>query len=333
MGPNVGERVRTLSGTTPSALGLHLGNYCGAVRQWIDLQSRGEALYFIADYHALTTVRDPASLAANSHAVALDYLALGLDPARAILFRQSDVPEVCELTWILSTVTPMGLLERCHAFKDKVAQGIPSDHGLFAYPVLMAADILIYRSTLVPVGEDQKQHVEVTRDIALKFNGTYGDVLTLPEPYIAPGVERVPGVDGRKMSKSYGNDVRIFDPEKQVRKMIMSITTDSRGVADAKVPEGNTIYELYRLIAPEAATADLARRFRAGGLGYGDAKKELADRFFERFEPMRRRRAELAAEPERVEEILRDGAARARAIAIDTMASVRKAVGIGRRAR
>ena len=223
----------TLSGLTPTSSGIHLGNYFGAVRQWIDLQKEGGAHYFIATYHALTSVKDPEVLAGNIFGVACDYLALGLDPEKALIYRQEDVPEVCELSWILSTLTPMGLLERCHAYKDKVEKGISADHGLFAYPVLMAADILIVRSHRVPVGQDQKQHVEVTRDIAGKFNQLYGDVFPLPEPFILEGsAAKVPGIDGQKMSKSYGNDLGIFEPEKKLRKKVMSIITDSQGVDD-----------------------------------------------------------------------------------------------------
>ena len=328
--------MRALSGAQPSGDGLHVGKYFGAVRQWIDLQDRaaasgGDSFYFIAQYHALTTVRDPARMAEFTRAVALDYLSLGLDPDKATLFRQSDVPEVHELAWALSSVTPMGLLERCHAYKDKVAQGIPPDHGLFAYPVLMAADILIFLSTHVPVGDDQKQHVEVTRDIAAKFNQTYEEVFPLPEPYIVAGVGRVPGTDGRKMSSSYGNDVRIFDPEKKVRKAIMGIVTDSQGVKEPKEPEGNTIYELYRLVASAGQTAELADRFRTGGLGYGDAKKLLFEAFLDYFGPARQRRAELIARPDEVEAILQEGGRRARDIARATVDRVRDVTGVSRR--
>ncbi|MEE8142125.1 MAG: tryptophan--tRNA ligase [Planctomycetota bacterium] len=322
--------MRILSGTTPTGE-LHLGNYFGAVRQWVELQSRGEALFFIADYHALTTVRDAETMASNVRAVALAYLALGLDPERTVLFRHSDVPEVCELTWILSTVTPMGLLERCHAYKDKVAQGISSDHGLFTYPVLMASDILIYRSDLVPVGQDQKQHVEVTRDIAIKFNQSYGDVFPLPEAHILEQVAKVPGVDGRKMSKSYCNDIRIFDPEKQVRKKIFSIVTDSAGLEDAKEPQGNIIFELYKLLAPPEKVQELAERFRAGGMGYGHAKESLFEEFMDRFGSMRKKHQELANDLSHVEEILESGARKARNLARETMEAVREATGLSRR--
>jgi tryptophanyl-tRNA synthetase len=319
--------MRILSGLTPSGA-IHLGNYFGAVRQWIELQDKGEAFYFIANYHALTSVRNAEVLSKNTFDVALDYLALGLDPERAVLWRQSDVHEVCELAWILTTVTPMGLLERCHAYKDKVAQGMSPDHGLFAYPVLMAADILLFDSDKVPVGEDQKQHIEVTRDIAIKFNMTYREVFKLPEEFIAPGVGRVPGVDGRKMSSSYGNDIKIFESPDKVRKKIMSIVTDSKGVDEAKDPEGNVIFELYKLMARPEQIEELAGRYRAGGMGYGHAKQALFDAFLEKFGPARERRAQLAQEPDKVEALLQRGAEKARAIARETMGKVRRAVGI-----
>jgi tryptophanyl-tRNA synthetase len=319
--------MRILSGLTPSGA-IHLGNYFGAVRQWIELQDRGEAFYFIANYHALTSVRNAEVLSKNTFDVALDYLALGLDPERAVLWRQSDVHEVCELAWILTTVTPMGLLERCHAYKDKVSQGMSPDHGLFAYPVLMAADILLFNSDKVPVGEDQKQHIEVTRDIAIKLNATYGELFKLPEEFIAAGVGRVPGVDGRKMSSSYGNDIRIFESADKIRKKIMSIVTDSKGVEEAKEPEGSVIFELYKLMARPEQIDELAERYRAGGMGYGHAKQALFDAFLEKFGPARERRAELAKEPDKVEAILQRGAEKARAIALETMGKVRRAVGI-----
>ena len=323
--------MRILSGLTPSSAGIHLGNYYGAIRRWIALQEKNEAFYFVATYHAMTSLRSAADLRRNQLEVALDYLALGLDPARATLYRQQDVPEVTELAWILSTVTPMGLLERCHAYKDKVAKGLPADHGLFAYPVLMAADILIVRAAGVPVGQDQKQHVEVARDIALKFNQAYGEVFAIPEPLIAEGAAaKVPGIDGQKMSKSYGNDLRIFDPEKKLRKQVMAIVTDSKGVDEPKEPAGNTIYELYRLVAePEEADA-MADRFRAAGTGYGygRAKQELNEALLERFAPARKRREELAADLGEVEMILRAGAEKVRPVIAETMDAVRRATGL-----
>ncbi len=322
--------MRVLSGATPSAEGIHLGNYFGAVREWIGLQSEPnyETLYFIADYHALISVRDPETFRKNCLAVALDYLALGLDPNRAILYRQSDLPEVCELTWILTTLTPMGLLERCHAYKDKVAHGIPADHGLFAYPVLMAADILLPRSDLVPVGQDQKQHVEVTRDIAMKFNQAYGEVFPLPEPKINPNTAKVPGIDGQKMSKSYKNDVKIFETEKRIRKTIMKIVTDSKEVDESKEPEGNTIFELYKLMATEPEVQELADKFRAGGFGYGEAKQTLFEKFMETFSAAREKRSQLEQNLGEVEDVLREGARRAREYASETMELVHNAVGL-----
>ncbi len=327
--------MRILSGCQPTA-SLHLGNYFGAVRQFIDLQEKvhaegGDAFYFLADYHALTTVRDADTLARQTHDWALAYLALGLDPDKATLFRQSDVPHVCELAWVFSTVTPMGLLQRCHSYKDKVQAGISPDHGLFAYPVLMAADILIVRSSHVPVGDDQKQHLEVTRDIALKFNQTYRNVFPLPDAFIPKDFGKIPGVDGRKMSGSYGNSIPIFGAEKKTRKTIMSIVTDSKGVDEPKEPEGNTVFELFKLVASQEQVDDLAARFRAPGLGYGHAKQEFFEAFMDHFGPYRKRREELEGKPDYVEDVLQAGAERARAEADETMALVRDATGVSRR--
>ena len=319
--------MRYLSGIQPSGT-PHLGNYFGAMRQHVARQSLGECFFFIADLHALTTVHDAAAMRAYTRELATDYLAVGIDPERAVFFRQSDVPEVPELTWILSTVTPMGLLERCHSYKDKVAKGIEASHGLFAYPVLMAADILIYDSHRVPVGEDQIQHVEVTRDIAGYFNRAYGEILVLPEHEVEPTTRLVPGVDGKKMSKSYGNTLEMFAPEKELKKRVMAITTDSKAVGEPKDPEGNTIFQLYRLMASPQETEAMAERFREGGYGYGDAKKELLAKILDHFAPYRRRREELLSDPARVEAVLRDGARRARAVARATLDRVRKAVGL-----
>jgi len=330
--------VRVLSGVQPSGK-LHLGNYFGAIRQFVELQREHEGLYFIADLHALTTIRDAARLRALSRDVALDYLALGLDPERAILFRQSDVPEVTELSWILSTVTPMGLLERAHSYKDKVARGISPDHGLFAYPVLMAADILVYGSDTVPVGKDQKQHLEIARDIAVKFNQTYapgfdartgaGAILRLPEPLILEETAVVPGTDGEKMSKSYGNTIDIFGDEKALKKAIMGIVTDSAPVEAPKDPEPSTVYRLLKLLCDGPEIAAIADAFRRGGTGYGDFKKRLLERVLARFGPARARRRELEGDPAHVEAVLRRGAERARALAGEVMAKVRGAVGLG----
>jgi tryptophanyl-tRNA synthetase len=319
--------MRYLSGIQPSGI-LHIGNYFGAMRQHVARQTMGESYYFIADLHALTTVRDPAELRRYTTELAIAYLAVGLDPEKSVFFRQSDVPEVPQLTWVLSTVTPMGLLERCHSYKDKVAKGIDFSHGLFAYPVLMAADILIYDSNRVPVGEDQVQHVEVTRDIAGHFNNTYGETLVLPEHEVEPTTRVVPGVDGKKMSKSYGNTIEMFAPEKAMRQRIMSITTDSKTVTEPKDPEGNTVFMLYKLVATPAEAEEMAARFRAGGYGYGDAKKELARKVLEYFAPFRERREKLLADPGFVDDVLHDGAARARKVASATLARVRKAVGL-----
>jgi tryptophanyl-tRNA synthetase len=267
--------VRVLSGIQPSGDALHLGNYFGALRQFVALQEEHEMLLFIADYHSMNSVRDGAARRANTHAVALDYLACGIDPKRAMLFRQSDMPEVTELSWLLSTVTPMGLLERGHAYKDKVAQGQSADHGLFAYPVLQAADILLYHSDLVPVGQDQKQHIEMARDIAQRFNHIYGEeLLVVPEPYIPEEVAVVPGTDGRKMSKSYGNAIAMFGKPKEVKKSVMGIVTDSTPVEDPKEPTGH-LFALWSLFADEGERDDLFARARAGGLGYGEVYQKI----------------------------------------------------------
>lgn len=318
--------MRVLSGVQPTGK-LHIGNYFGAIRQYVHLQDEHEGYYFMANYHALTTVHDGALLRQQTLDVAADFLALGLDPAKAVIFRQSDIPEVTELTWILSTICPMGLLQRCHAYKDKVSQGLPSDHGLFAYPVLMAADILIYNSNLVPVGQDQKQHIEVTQDLGQRFNYMYGDILTIPEPYILENTAIVPGLDGRKMSKSYDNTIGIFDPDKVVKKKIMGIVTDSTPVEDPKDPDNNTIFQLYSLFATPEQKAEMAQSFRAGGVGYGEYKKQLLAAFTEYFGKQRARRAELESDPGYVEDVLAEGAKKARAVARETLDRVRTAVG------
>jgi tryptophanyl-tRNA synthetase len=319
--------MRILSGIQPSGR-LHLGNYFGMMKPAIELQNRGEAYLFIADYHALTTVSDPESLRRGSRDVALDFLACGLDPKRAVFFRQSDVPAVTELTWLLSVVTPMGLLERCHSYKDKIARGIAPSHGLFAYPVLMAADILAYQSNLVPVGRDQKQHVEVTRDIALKFNAQYGEVFTIPEPSILETVAVVPGLDGQKMSKSYDNHVELFGEEKDTRARIMRIVTDSKALQDPKDPDTCNVFALYRLFASDEQREAMAQRYRAGGFGYGQAKKELFAIMWEHFRPFREKRAELLKNPDFVDTVLREGGERAREEAGQTLRKARHAVGL-----
>jgi tryptophanyl-tRNA synthetase len=319
--------MRILSGIQPTGV-LHIGNYFGMMRPAIALQAQGEAFYFIADYHALTTIDNPETLRANSRQVALDFLACGLDPDRAALFRQSDVPQVTELAWILSTVTPKALLERAHSYKDKIARGLPASAGLFTYPVLMAADILIYDSDVVPVGTDQKQHLEMTRDIALKFNETFSGDLKLPEPHIQPATETVPGTDGQKMSKSYGNTIDIFGDEKETRKRVMSIVTDSSPVEASKDPDNSTIFQLYCLFATKEETAAMREAFQHGGTGYGEFKKQLFAKLWEYFEPMRKRRAEILAEPGYIDAVLDRGAQRANEIAGKVMARVREAVGL-----
>lgn len=319
--------MRILSGIQPSGV-LHIGNYFGMMRPAIALQAEGEAFYFIADYHALTSLKDPETLRENGRRVALDFLACGLDPERAALFRQSDVPQVTELAWILSTVAPMGLLERAHSYKDKVARGMSASAGLFTYPILMAADILIYDSDLVPVGKDQKQHIEITRDLAVKMNETFGAVLKLPEPRIQKETETVPGIDGQKMSKSYGNTVDIFGNEKDVRKQVMSIVTDSSPVEAPKDPDSSTIFQLHSLFASPEESAALREAFERGGTGYGDFKKQLFAKLWDHFEPMRKRRTEILNDPGYVDGVLERGAQRAHEVADKVMARVRAAVGL-----
>ncbi len=319
--------MRILSGIQPTGV-LHIGNYFGMMRPAIALQDEGEAFYFIADYHALTSIQDPAVLREYTRRVALDFLACGLDPERAALFRQSDVPAVTELAWILSTVTPMGLLERSHSYKDKLARGAPASAGLFTYPVLMAADILIYDSDVVPVGKDQKQHLEITRDLAVKMNETYGDVFKLPEPRINPATEVVPGLDGQKMSKSYGNTIEIFGEEKETRKRVMSIVTDSTPVEAPKDPKASSIYHLYSLFVSEAEAAAMGEAFRRGGTGYGEFKKQLFEKLWEYFSPMRKRRDEIMADKSYIDNVLARGAVRANEVAGQVMKRVRDAVGL-----
>src|SRR5437660_2444801 len=319
--------MRILSGIQPSGV-LHIGNYFGMMRPAIALQAEGEAFYFIADYHALTSLRDPKALRENSRRVALDFLACGLDPKRGALFLQSDVPQVTELAWILSTVTPVGLLERAHSYKDKLARGLPASAGLFTYPVLMAADILIYDSDLVPVGKDQKQHLEMTRDIAVKFNETFGDCFKLPEPQIQAATETVPGIDGQKMSKSYGNTIDIFGEEKETRKRVMSMVTDSQPVEAPKNPDTSTIFQLFSLFGSKDEIAEMRDQFRKGGIGYGEFKKQLFEKLWDYFAPMRKRRQELLRDKNYINDVLERGAERANAIAHEVMKHVRKAVGL-----
>jgi tryptophanyl-tRNA synthetase len=320
--------MRILSGIQPSGL-LHIGNYFGMMRPAIALQQEGETFYFIADFHALTTLRDPAALRANSRRVAVDFLACGFDPKKGALFRQSDVAEVAELAWILSTVTPLSRLELAHSYKDKVARGMAANAGLFTYPVLMAADILIYDSDLVPVGKDQKQHIEITRDLAARFNETFkAETFRLPEPRIQPATETVPGIDGQKMSKSYGNTIDLFGDEKETRKRVMSIVTDSAPVEAPKDAANSTIFQLYSLVADSAGSSEMRAAFERGGVGYGDFKKELFAKLWAYFAPMRARRAEIMAQPNYVDDVLAEGAKRAREIAKRVMERVRHAVGL-----
>ena len=319
--------MRILSGIQPTGL-PHLGNYFGMMKSAIELQDRGEALYFIADLHALTTVRDPEALRRNSREVAIDFLACGLDPRKACLFRQSDIACIPELSWILSTVTPMGLLERCHSYKDKLAKGLHASLGLFSYPVLMAADILAYDSDVVPVGKDQKQHLEVTRDIAIKINELYGEVFKLPEPMIRDESSAIPGTDGAKMSKSYGNTVELFLEEGALKKKIMGIQTDSTPVESPKPIEGSAILGIYRHVASPSDYAEMEAEFLSGGKGYGDFKKRLLGAVWEYFAPMRRQRERIAADPGEVDRLLGEGAARATAIAAPVMERLRKAIGL-----
>ncbi len=320
--------MRILTGIQPSGT-LHIGNYFGAIKPAVELQDRGDAFYFIADYHSMTSLTDAAQRRKNSYEVALDFLACGLDPKRSVFWLQSDMPEVAELFWILGTLTPMGLLERAHSFKDKTARGLSANFGLFAYPVLMAADILLCNANLVPVGKDQKQHLEMTRDIAIKFNQTYGETFVVPEPEIRDEVATVPGLDGQKMSKSYNNTLEIFGEEKAVRKKIMSIVMDSRAPAEPKPDaDKNIAIQLLRLVAPAETSLEFEDRLRLGGLGYGDLKKVLFEHYWNYFSPARARRAELAANPDYVVSVLKEGALRARAVASPVLAAARRACGL-----
>ena len=320
--------MRILSGIQPSGA-LHLGNYFGMMRPAIELQEKGEALYFIADYHSMTSLFDPVERRQNTLDVALDFLACGLDPKKAVFFKQSDVPEVTELAWLLSTVTPMGLLERAHSYKDKTAKGIAASHSLFAYPVLMAADILIYDSNVVPVGQDQKQHVEVTRAIAVKFNEQYGQTFVIPEPQIRGEVAKVPGLDGEKMSKSYGNTLEIFGDEKALRKKVMGIKMDSRTPTEPKPDaDQNLAIQILKLVAPAAEAQSVEERLRAGGFGYGDLKKALFEHYWNYFTEARTKRAELAANMDYVNQVLADGAAKARTKAREVLKRARKNCGL-----
>ncbi|MDA3798257.1 MAG: tryptophan--tRNA ligase [Kiritimatiellae bacterium] len=319
--------MRILSGIQPSGK-LHIGNYFGMMKPALELQEKGEAFLFIADYHALTTSKDPAELKQNTTDVALDFLACGLDPTRTTFFRQSDIPRLLELTWMLSTITPLGLLERCHSYKDKVAKGITPTHALFSYPVLMAADILAYQSNIVPVGRDQKQHLEVTRDLAIKFNNEYGDIFTIPEASIQESVAVVPGIDGQKMSKSYDNHILLFDGKKATKKRIMKIITDSKELEDPKDPDTCNVYLLYKLFAEEQKVAEMADNLRKGGYGYGHAKKQLFEDLWEYMTPFRENREKLEQDLDYVNDVLIDGAKRASKVADKTFDAAKKAIGL-----
>jgi len=320
--------MRAVSGIQASGK-LHLGNYFGMLKPALALQDNNAETYlFVADYHALTSVQNAKVLREAISEIALDALSCGLDPARTAFYRQSDVPEVQELTWLLSIVTPMGLLERCHSYKDKIAKGIAPNHGLFAYPVLMAADILAVQADVVPVGQDQKQHVEVTRDIAIKFNNQFGETFKIPEPLIKDDVAVVPGIDGQKMSKSYNNTIKVFSTQNELRKTVMRIVTDSKTVADKKDPEKCNVFALYKLFASAEQCAQMAEKYRAGGIGYGAVKQELAELIWQYFEKARLRRDQFLAEPGKIEQILRQGAERAGKLIRETLKKARIAVGL-----
>jgi tryptophanyl-tRNA synthetase len=324
--------MRVLSGIQPSGA-LHLGNWFGAIRQFLDLQERYSCHFFIASYHALTSLRERDELRSRILDIAASYLALGLDPRRSVLFDQADLPEHHELAWYLSCLAPVGLLQRAHSYKDKVARGIEPSHGLFAYPVLMAADILAYEADLVPVGKDQKQHVEIARDLAIRFNNDFGDVFRIPEPYILDESAVVPGLDGAKMSKSYGNTIDLFDEPARMKKRVMSIVTDSTPVEDPKDPAKCTVFALYSLFATSEERAGMEQRYRAGGMGYGEAKKALLAKVEDAFGPARERRRGWLERPDDVRAVLADGARRARETALPILERVRNAVGLTPRPR
>jgi tryptophanyl-tRNA synthetase len=319
--------MRILSGIQPSG-SFHIGNYFAMIKKMIGYQRDHELFAFIANLHAMTSVPDGPTLADNTREAAAGFLSLGLDPDKSFFWVQSDVPEVTELTWVLSNLTPMGLLERCHSFKDKVAKGIGANHGLFAYPVLMAADILLYQSDRVPVGKDQKQHLEVARDIALKFNNDFGKTFVVPEAEIDEDVAVIPGTDGQKMSKSYGNTIDVFCDKKTLKKQVMGIVTDSTPVEAPKDPAKCNLFAIASLFLNEEERRDLAQRYRAGGLGYGEVKKDLVERVWAFFSPYRERREALLADKDRLRAILRQGAEKARAVADRTISEVRRKTGL-----
>ena len=319
--------MRILSGIQPSGI-LHLGNYFGAMKQFVDLQDNNESFIFIANYHAMNTIKDPKELKENTLEVAISYLSVGLDPKKVAIFKQSDIKEVCELTWILGTLTPMGLLERSHSYKDKLSKGFSADVGLFAYPVLMTSDIIIYQSDIVPVGRDQKQHVEIARDIAIKFNNIYGETFKLPTPKIEDNTAIIPGIDGQKMSKSYNNFISPFWSDSEIKKQVMKIVTDSTPVDAPKDPDKCNVFNIYKILATKSEIDDIRAKYINGGFGYGDAKKILLAKILDYFAPIKKRYLELKNDLGSVEAVLKDGAERASSVANKTMELVRKNVGV-----
>jgi tryptophanyl-tRNA synthetase len=322
-----GVTLRILSGIQPSG-SLHLGNYFAMMKRMIEYQENHELFCFVVNYHALTSVFDAEKLRKQTFEAIVDFLALGIDPEKSYFYAQSDIPEVTELTWLLSNVTPMGLLERGHSYKDKKEKGIPANHGLFAYPVLMAADILLYQADRVPVGKDQKQHLEMTRDIAEKFNGTYGETFVIPEEEIPKDVAMVPGIDGQKMSKSYGNTLDIFATRGVLKKSVMSIVTDAKPIEEPKDPKTCNLFALYSLFLDKEGREELKERYLAPGLKYVTVKKELLNVVWDFFEPYREKREELIQHPDDVYDIMKMGAEKTRAVAIPTLEKAREAVGL-----
>ncbi|MBN2087732.1 tryptophan--tRNA ligase [Candidatus Peregrinibacteria bacterium] len=320
-------KKRVLSGIQPSGK-LHIGNYFGMIKRMVEYQNSSDLFCFIANLHSLTTISDADTMKKLTLDAAMDMLALGIEPDKCHFWVQSDVPEVAELTWILSCITPIGLMERAHSYKDKVTKGISPNLGLFCYPALMTADILINQSNIVPVGKDQKQHVEMARDIAIKFNNSFGETFVIPEPEIPPEVATIPGTDGQKMSKSYNNTIPIFDDEKVIKKAVMGIITDSKGVDEPKIAKGNVIYELYKLFVPNDEALIFKKNFEKGGMGYGDAKKLLLEKILNEFKPYREKRVELEANPKKVEKILEEGAEKVKKISLSTLNKVRQATGL-----
>jgi tryptophanyl-tRNA synthetase len=319
--------MRILSGIKPSGT-IHIGNYLGMIRPMVESQEKGELFCFVANLHSLTSVYDREKMISYTNDAIIDLLSLGIDPEKSVFWVQSDVPEVAEITWYLNNITPVGLLERSHAYKDALARGLQASNGLFSYPVLMAADILAYQANRVPVGKDQKQHLEIARDLAIKFNSTYGDVFTIPEPEIKDDLAVIPGIDGQKMSKSYGNTIEIFGDEKSIRKKVMSIVTDSTPVDAPKDPGNNIIFNIYKHFASDSGTEIMAERFRAGGYGYGEAKQELFNVLWNYFAPFRKRREELKSKPGLIKEIRENGASKARKVISSTLERVRSLVGV-----